>query len=1299
MGFPLDQLGKQVDIVAELYRLSEGDPLLVRLYVDDLWARGEEAARLQPDDLKKIKPGLKGYFDEWKEAQEKLWHDDYPLEKPVVEELFNVLSCAWGPLKQDDILRLASSQVRLTTRKLEGALRPLRRFIIGDGRNQGYAFSHPCLGSYFYDELSQGEHQELESRFLNWGKETLKALNEKQIEPKNVSPYIIQYYSAHLIRAGCDVQDFVGLLSEGWQQAWFSLEGSYSGFLNEVKKVWDVAKVENGKSISNGKAAVYLGTEIRCALYQSSIISLLQNIPSKLLLILVEKQVWTLSQGIAYARQIPVIYTKFELLTKLACRLQLQEPRRSEILAEVRDLVEVIEDKNSRAQALCRLAALLPEAKRREALLKALVIAETAVTVHVRQNRCPETTIEWWAQKVLKDIARQLPDDLLDELLVAVRMIAGEDQVKVLRKLAPHFPKRRHEILTEALATACVVEDESGRARALGYLVPHLPKALLTKVLLAAKAIEDKKARAQVLSKLTPHLTEVQQHKVLIELLELVQLIIPEYVQAELLGNLVARLPEDLLAKALEVAQSIKDKEERARLLIKLAPRLPQVQQQEVLEKAWVLARAISDKWRRVRTLSKLIQHLPETQRHHLLEETLATVESIKESWCLANALSNLVPYLLVDSPVAFVPQFQRISAGLNMIEVKRQLLIMTMHKLASHLSKEEMDDVLTEFRPVRAKDYRVKVKVLCKFVMYLSEEQRYEVLEQKLGQVLAAVRAIRESEQYRSQILVELLPYLPDKLLKNDALRIAQLIGDEEDRARILGKLALYLPEAQQLEVLATEFAMMTLNIGSQENRVRTLSELALHLPETMQIEVLLFAIESAKEIKDARNRIEILVELMLKFPELQQHELLIRDLVADATSNQYVPEKLRKLSLQLLKTGRYRLLLESVVLAFLKISKIGFFGRSLLKLILYLPENLLVTLGLLASQKIKDKEYQAMLLSNLALQLHLPEVQRRRVLAKALATVRMIKNERIRARMLCYLVPQLPKTLLTKVLVTVREIKHEKVRANVLRKLVPHLPEALSKALLTEALVVAREIKHEGIRADVLSRLAPCLPETLSAEALAITREINNEGKREKVLSKLRLRLPETLAEAFTMAGNTGDEKKQVRVLKALAPCLPEALLAEALAMTGKIKDEWQRARVLGKLAPRLPEALLAKVFTMAEKIGNEWCQAEVLDKLASRRLPEALLAEALVMTGKIGDEGQRARILLKLVPHLLRLPAMRLHLFWSKTLPVLANRTRSDLLNDIGVLTPVIIALGGEKAIVETFHAIRDVGRWWP
>lgn len=41
MGCPLDELSRKVDIVVELYRLSEGDPLLVGLYVGDLWDKGE----------------------------------------------------------------------------------------------------------------------------------------------------------------------------------------------------------------------------------------------------------------------------------------------------------------------------------------------------------------------------------------------------------------------------------------------------------------------------------------------------------------------------------------------------------------------------------------------------------------------------------------------------------------------------------------------------------------------------------------------------------------------------------------------------------------------------------------------------------------------------------------------------------------------------------------------------------------------------------------------------------------------------------------------------------------------------------------------------------------------------------------------------------------------------------------------------------------------------------------------------------------------------------------------------------
>jgi len=44
-GLPLDELSRNVDIVAELYRLSEGDPLLV----DCMWATcGKGRSRYPP---------------------------------------------------------------------------------------------------------------------------------------------------------------------------------------------------------------------------------------------------------------------------------------------------------------------------------------------------------------------------------------------------------------------------------------------------------------------------------------------------------------------------------------------------------------------------------------------------------------------------------------------------------------------------------------------------------------------------------------------------------------------------------------------------------------------------------------------------------------------------------------------------------------------------------------------------------------------------------------------------------------------------------------------------------------------------------------------------------------------------------------------------------------------------------------------------------------------------------------------------------------------------------------------------
>ncbi|MGB9800252.1 MAG: hypothetical protein ACPLUL_09185, partial [Thermanaerothrix sp.] len=91
--------------------------------------------------------------------------------------------------------------------------------------------------------------------------------------------------------------------------------------------------------------------------------------------------------------------------------------------------------------------------------------------------------------------------------------------------------------------------------------------------------------------------------------------------------------------------------------------------------------------------------------------------------------------------------------------------------------------------------------------------------------------------------------------------------------------------------------------------------------------------------------------------------------------------------------------------------------------------------------------------------------------------------------------------------------------------------------------------------------------------------------------------------------------------------------------------------------------------------------------------------LLPEALAAAREIQDAYRRAKVLSALAAHRALLSHPVLYPLWAETLPILASRTRTDLLSDLPALIPLIHALGGEQAIVETFRAIQDVGRWWP
>ena len=362
MGFPLDELGRRVDIVAELHRLSEGDPLLVRLYVDDLWARGEAAARLRPEDLRSLRPGLEGYFDRWWEDQRKQWGEKAPLKEPAVREVLDLLAAALAPLGQEDLLALSG----LNTWTLAEALRPLARLVVGDGKGQGYAFSHPRLGQYFWEKLSRGERQALERRFLDWGLEGVERLRRGEMAPREVSPYLVRALGSHLARAGAGPEPWLRLVHGAWAAAGEALEGAHSLFLHDMARAWRACAAADREATARGEPAPYLGGEVRCALVEASLHSLAGNILPALLAALVEKGVWTPAQGLAYARQMPDPRQQAEALGKLAHHLP------PDLLPQALAAARNIRDADARTRALAALAPHLPPDERPQVLAEAL---------------------------------------------------------------------------------------------------------------------------------------------------------------------------------------------------------------------------------------------------------------------------------------------------------------------------------------------------------------------------------------------------------------------------------------------------------------------------------------------------------------------------------------------------------------------------------------------------------------------------------------------------------------------------------------------------------------------------------------------------------------------------------------------------------------------------------------------------------------------------------------------------------------------------------------------------------------
>ena len=320
---------------------------------------------------------------------------------------------------------------------------------------------------------------------------------------------------------------------------------------------------------------------------------------------------------------------------------------------------------------------------------------------------------------------------------------------------------------------------------------------------------------------------------------------------------------------------------------------------------------------------------------------------------------------------------------------------------------------------------------------------------------------------------------------------------------------------------------------------------------------------------------------------------------------------------------------------------------------------------------------------------------------------------------------------------------------RDGVLRILVPHLPDWLLPEALEIALSVDATGKFAGKalespRADVLATLAPRLGGELRDRALQAARaavaQIDNADERNKATLRLAVAFsaPDVatadVREAVTRRMRDIESSHwRNELVRAVGVFLPADLVQEVEA------DEARRAERVNELLtpdPRregrgLEGSALQAAFNEAQGIAARDLRATALSRLAPHLM--ALLEWRDSDTTERGFISSRADVLITLAPHLshdqlpdalgaaldllakestrprsvlaafvgpLRtLPRARLHPLWRQTLHALAPLNRTQTLEYMRSLGPLVTALGGQAAVGELVRAVDETGDWWP
>ncbi len=575
-------------IADRLVPLTEGDPLLVGLYVHEIWEASPRYTRFTLANLAEVRPGLAGYFDKWVARQAAKWErdsrfEDTVLTRPLLTALA-LLGQARGPLNERELkalLRHAGlDDVGVTVHRL---LRPFDSFLRGDGRRRGYVFNHPRLADFFggRTRLNEDYWCELDGEiidvaseaYLKWGAEFLAAprLPTRDIEQGRFGDYLADHYVTHLLEADPELAALRALTAAKWKDFRYLRDGHYAVYVADLDRVrstvasrLDVPFTPTAENVTN------FGLLIRLALILSSIRTLGDNMPPELLgeliklppeqRILSEHQILTQIGLYSNDRQ------RAEALD--AVFPHLSEQGRSEALTIADSMTEHF----AKAQALTALAPLLDGSERASAVQRAWdaasAIADDHPKVHALTALAPllDGTERASAVQQARDAASEIADDYL--------------KAHALTALAPLLDgSERASAVQQARNAASASADDEFKAHALTALAPLLDGTERASAVQqagdAASAIADDSSKAHALTALAPLLDGTETASAVQQAWDAASAIANDYFKANALTALAGLLPVRDLPNVIGRANDLPRDRSRG-VIASLLPTLPE---------------------------------------------------------------------------------------------------------------------------------------------------------------------------------------------------------------------------------------------------------------------------------------------------------------------------------------------------------------------------------------------------------------------------------------------------------------------------------------------------------------------------------------------------------------------------------------------------------------------------------------------------------------------------------------------------------------------------------------------------